>query len=439
MSEKYDFSITDLGEAKVPSPIKMSKVRGDLRVNYVPDDELYAYDPYARKMEEHRLFTKEECLEKAGPREKIYFNPGHVHAGIVTCGGLCPGLNNVIRAIVRALWYRYGVRRITGIQNGYRGFLPEYNLPTIELNPDTVEDIHQKGGTMLGSSRGGAKISDIADAIVRMNLNILFSIGGDGTTKGALAIAEELEKRNYKISVVGVPKTIDNDLSFIQKSFGFETAVSLAENAVQSAYVEAYDAINGIGLVKLMGRESGFIAAHTALAMSAVNFCLIPEIPFDLEGSNGLYSCIEARLKEKKSVVIVVAEGAGQEHLDATDTTDLSGNKKLSDIGQFLSLKIKEYFKGRSMEVSLKYIDPSYMIRSAPAAATDSIYCLRLGTNAVHAAMAGKTKLLMSQLNDHFVHVPMEMAVSRRNSVDPESSLWTTVLEATRQPESMKN
>ncbi|MBI9104556.1 MAG: ATP-dependent 6-phosphofructokinase [Spirochaetales bacterium] len=439
MSEKFDFTIPTLGEAKIPSPIKMSKVRGDSRVNYVSDEERYIYETIANLDTGKLEFSKEECIEKAGPRESLYFNPGHVHAGIVTCGGLCPGLNNVIRAVVRALWYRYGVRRITGIQNGYRGFLPEYNLPTVELNPEVVEDIHQKGGTMLGSSRGGSNISEIADAVVRMNLNVLFTIGGDGTTKGALAIAEELESRNYKISVVGVPKTIDNDLSFIQKSFGFETAVSLAEGAVQSAYVEANDAINGIGLVKLMGRESGFIAAHTALAMSAVNICLIPEISFDLEGPKGLFSYIEKRLKQKKSVVIVVAEGAGQEHLEATNTTDLSGNKKLSDIGQFLSLKIKEYFKETGLEIHLKYIDPSYMIRSAPAAATDSIYCLRLGTNAVHAAMAGKTKVLMSQLNDHFVHVPMKMAVSRRNSIDPESSLWTTVLEATRQPEHMKN
>ncbi|HAK47351.1 MAG TPA: ATP-dependent 6-phosphofructokinase, partial [Spirochaeta sp.] len=323
MTEKYDFTIQTLGEANIPSPIKMSKIRGDQKVNYVPDDEFYTYDPYARKMGEHPQFSREECIEKAGPRENIYFNPGHVHAGIVTCGGLCPGLNNVIRAIVRVLWYRYGVRRITGIRNGYRGFLAEYNLSTIELNPEVVEDIHQKGGTMLGSSRGGSKTNEIADEVMRMNLNILFTIGGDGTQRGALLLAEELERRNYKLSVVGIPKTIDNDLSFIQKSFGFETAVSLAESAVQSAYVEAFDAINGIGLVKLMGRESGFIAAHTALAMSAVNFCLIPEIPFDLEGPRGLYSCIEARLKEKKYVVIVVAEGAGQEHLEATNTTDL--------------------------------------------------------------------------------------------------------------------
>jgi 6-phosphofructokinase 1 len=302
-----------------------------------------------------------------------------------------------------------------------------------------VEEIHEMGGTILGSSRGGADTEAIADSIERRNINMLFTIGGDGTTKGAIAIAKVLQARKYKCAIVGVPKTIDNDLSFIQKSFGFETAVTLAVHAVQSAYVEARDALNGIGIVKLMGRESGFIAAHTALAMPAVNFCLIPEIAFDLEGPRGLFAAVEKRLLENKSVVIVVAEGAGQEHLQATNAQDSSGNKKLSDIGIFLNNRLSDYFKERGIESAIKYIDPSYMIRSAPAAATDSIYCLRLGTNAVHAAMAGKTMVLMSQLNDHYVHIPMELAVARRNYVDPESSLWSTVLEATRQPETMVN
>ncbi len=270
--DNLDFTIPSLGKANVASPIMMSKVRGDNRVNYVDESEVYLYNIAAKVGQDSKEVKLKECLEKAGPREHIYFNPGHVHAGIVTCGGLCPGLNNVIRAVVRTLWYLYGVRRISGIRNGYKGFLPEYSLPTLELNPQVVEDIHQKGGTVLGSSRGGADVSAIADAVEKMNLNILFSIGGDGTTKGALAIAEELEKRKQKVAVVGIPKTIDNDLSFIQRSFGFETAVSLAEQAAESAYIEASDAINGIGLVKLMGRESGFIAAQTALAMSAVNF-----------------------------------------------------------------------------------------------------------------------------------------------------------------------
>ena len=437
MSAKYDFTVPCVGKANIPSPVKMSKIRGDRRVNYVDDGETYLYDTLARPDENQKRYRREETLEKAGPREHIYYNPGHVHAGIITCGGLCPGLNNVIRAVVRTLWYLYGVRRISGIQYGYKGFLPECRHPTVELNPAVVEDIQRQGGTILGSSRGGSDIPSIADAIEKMNLNILFTIGGDGTTKGALAVAEELEKRNLKIAVVGIPKTIDNDLSFIQRSFGFETAVSLAEKAVQSAYVEASGAVNGIGLVKLMGRESGFIAAHTALAMSAVNFCLIPEIPFDLEGAKGLLACIEARLEVGKSVVIVAAEGAGQKHLKASMATDPSGNRKLSDIGPFLKESIQDYFARRKKDIQIKYIDPSYMIRSAPATATDSIYCLRLGTYAVHAAMAGKTKVLVSLLNDQFVHVPMKMAVARRNFVDPEGDLWRTVLTATRQPESM--
>ncbi len=439
MAKKYDFEVSSLGEPRIDSPIQMSKTYGDKIVNYVRDDEYILYDVEVRKGTDLPKADSSFCLQKAGPRGKIYFNPGHVHAGIVTCGGLCPGLNNVIRSIVRTLWYQYGVRRITGIRNGYRGLLPEYNLPTMELNPDVVDDIHYMGGTMLGSSRGGGQISEFVDAIERLNLNMLFTIGGDGTTKGALAIAEEIEKRNLKVAVIGIPKTIDNDLSFIQRSFGFETAVSKAVEAVAGAHVEAKDAYNGIGLVKLMGRESGFIAANTALAMSVVNFVLIPEIPFDLEGEKGLLNQLKKRIMEKHRAVIIVAEGAGQEFLEKSNETDLSGNKKLQNIGQYLQDRIIDYFEKEGIEMHLKYIDPSYLIRSTPADPNDSIYCLRLGNNAVHAAMAGKTKALISMMNDKFVMVPMKMAVSKRNFVDPEGSLWRDVLQTTRMPLTMKN
>ena len=439
MAKKYDFQVSSLGEAKVPSPIQMSKTYGDKIVNYVREDEYILYDPEVDKGEVLPECDSSFCLQKAGPHEKIYFNPGHVHAGVVTCGGLCPGLNNVIRSIVRTLWYQYGVKRITGIRNGYRGFLPEYNLPTMELNPDVVDDIHYMGGTILGSSRGGGKIPEVVDAIERLNLNMLFTIGGDGTTKGALAIAEEVERRNLKVAVIGIPKTIDNDLSFIQRSFGFETAVSKAVEAVAGAHVEAKDAFNGIGLVKLMGRESGFIAAHTALAMSVVNFVLVPEIEFDLDGERGLLNQLKKRLEEKHRAVIIVAEGAGQNLLEESDETDMSGNKKLANVGHFLKEKIVDYFNKEGKEVHLKYIDPSYLIRSTPADPNDSIYCLRLGNNAVHAAMAGKTKALISMVNDRFVLVPMDMAVSKRNFVDPEGSLWRDVLQTTRMPLTLKN
>ena len=439
MAEQYDFSVPKLGAAKTPSPIKMSKIYGDSLANYVRDDEYILYDIDVKPGGTPPSLVKNHLLEKAGPREHIYFNPGHVHAGIVTCGGLCPGLNDVIRAIVVTLRLRYGVTRISGIRYGYRGFLPEYNLPIIALNPDLVDDIQTKGGTILGSSRGGSNIEAIVDAIERINLNILFTIGGDGTQAGALAISKELTRRGLKVSVVGVPKTIDNDLSFIQRSFGFETAVALAVQAVYCAHTEARDAVNGIGLVKVMGRESGFIAAHTTIASSCVNFCLIPEIKFDLEGKNGLYVHLENRLKEKDHAVILVAEGAGQDILTASNKKDPSGNRKLSDIGHFLETRIPGYFKKRNFEVTLKYIDPSYMIRSAPADPNDSIYCARLGTHAVHAAMAGRTRMLISLINTTFVHLPMELAVSKRNYVEPEGPLWRDVLESTRQPLSISN
>ena len=440
MAKKYDFTISRLGKASIMSPIKMSTVLGDSIANYVRDDEAVLYNITAKKGVENPVVDPDHLIELAGPREKIYFNPSHVHAAIVTCGGLCPGLNNVIRATVRCLWYRYGVRRISGIQNGYRGLLSDSKYSTIDLDPDIVDDIQMKGGTILGSARGGGnRVSEIADELERLNINMLFTIGGDGTQRGALDIAEELEKRKLKIAVVGIPKTIDNDLNFIQRSFGFETAVAEAVKAVRGAHVEAHDAINGIGLVKVMGRDSGFIAAHTALAMSDVNFCLIPENPFDLEGGNGFLHHLRKRILDREHAVILVAEGAGQDLVAESGESDASGNKKLNDIGIFLKEKIKEYFKKEKIEVNIKYIDPSYIIRSAPANPNDSIYCSRLGAHAVHAAMAGKTKLLISLVNNTFVHIPIKIAVTKKKFVDIEGSLWRDVLENTRQPVKMKN
>lgn len=440
MMDEKDFSITNLGERKVPSPITLSTTYGDSLANYVQDDEFILYDIEAQPDVPQKSFVRNELLERSGPREKIYFNPGHTHAAVVTCGGLCPGLNDVIRAIVRCLYHRYGIHRITGVRNGYLGFLPEGNLPVMELNPLIVDDIHNKGGTILGSSRGhGDRTADIVDALERMNINMLFTIGGDGTQRAALAISGEVLKRGLKIAVVGVPKTIDNDLSYIQQSFGFETAVAKAVEAVSSAHTEASGALNGIGLVKVMGRESGFIAAHTTLAINDVNFTLIPEIPFSLEGGNGLLNHLEKRLESRGHAVILVAEGAGQGLLENIRKTDASGNKVLSDIGLFLKSEIEEHFKKGKLTASVKYIDPGYMIRSTPAQPSDSIYCARLGTHAAHAAMAGKTEVLISLVNNAFVHLPMQMAVGKRNSVDPEGPLWRDVLEVTRQPMIMAN
>ncbi len=440
MRENFDFTVPRLGPCRIDSPVSLSKRIGDLIANYVNDDEYIISDVNGYPGEQ-TTFERKNLIEKAGPREQIFFDPERVHAAIVTCGGLCPGLNDVVRSIVMALWYQYGVRRISGVQFGYRGFLPEFKLPFIDLKPDVVKDIHKMGGTFLGSSRGnGNRTAEIVDTMEDHGINMLFTIGGDGTQRGSLRIAEEVERRGLNVAVIGIPKTIDNDLSFIQKSFGFETAVSEAAKAVYGAHVEAHDAINGVGLVKLMGRESGFIAAYTALGTSEVNFVLVPEVPFDLDGENGLLVHLQKRLEKRNHAVIVVAEGAGQDHLEAASTEyDASGNKKLGDIGLFLKERISSYFKAKQMEINLKYIDPSYIIRSIPSNPIDSIYCARLGTNSVHAAMAGRTKMLISLVNSTFVHIPTDLAVSRRNRIDPESALWRDVIEATGQPPLMKS
>ncbi len=439
-----DFTIASLGPQKVPSPLAFSSVAGDSVANYVTEEEYLRFGVSVRVSQDPKGEPFAESvpvlLQKAGPRQNLYFMPSHVHAGIVTCGGLCPGLNDVIRAIVRCLWSRYGVRRISGIQFGYKGLLPEYGLSVRQLDPERVDDIHKIGGTILGSSRGGGdRTADLVDSIELLNLNVLFAIGGDGTLKGAMAIAEEIEKRKLKIAVVGIPKTIDNDVLFIDRSFGFETAVEKAVESVGAAHAEAHSAINGIGMVKLMGRESGFIAVHTALAVHEANFLLIPEVPFDLEGTNGFFAHLESRLLARKHAVIVVAEGAGQELLLADAGCDASGNKKLADIGLFLKDRIKEYFAGRSMEVNLKYIDPSYIIRSAPACPTDSVLCERLGNNAVHAALAGKTQLIIGVVNGEFVHIPIRECVLHRRHVDPEGSLYRDAIDAVGQVPRMKN
>ncbi len=438
--ERLDFSIEKLGQSSVLSPIHFSHESGDCKANYVLDTRRLIYDLNVDTASPYPMYEPNELLEIAGPREKIYFHPKDVNAAIVTCGGLCPGLNDVVRAIVMALWYRYGVKCISGIRYGYRGFLDQFKFKPLILTPDYVRDIHHQGGTLLGSSRGyGDRTSDIVDSLERREINMLFVIGGDGTQKGALSICNELKQRGSNTVVIGVPKTIDNDLSFVQRSFGFETSVSMAVQSVSGAHVEASGAINGIGLVKVMGRESGFIAAQTALAINDVNYVLIPEVPFELEGENGLFRHVENRLMCRNHAVILVAEGAGDPLMADLETEDASGNRHQADIGIFLKTQMATHFQRRDIDVSIKYIDPSYIIRSAPANANDSVYCTRLGTNAVHAAMTGRTGMLISMIHDRFVHVPIHLAVSKRHTVNPDGSLWRDVIEATGQPQLMIN
>ena len=425
--EILNFDIRQLGDCRVSSPLS--------DVQFVKQDESVLYYSDPKRVEAfYKAGLNPPAFELAGPRSKIYFDPSKLKCGIVTCGGLCPGLNDVIRAIVMGLHHHYGVRAIFGFQYGFEGLSYKCGHPTIDLTPEEVNEIHQMGGTILGSSRGPQDVVEMVDTLEVMNIRILFAIGGDGTLRGAQAIAEEVGNRNLKISVIGVPKTIDNDISFIDQSFGFVTAVSEARTAIYAAHTEAQGARNGIGLVKLMGRESGFIAAIASITNGDVNFCLIPEMEIRMDG---FLRALHGRLEKRRHAVVVVGEGAGQELMETSGERDASGNIRFSDIGLFLKDKILTYFRDANMEVTLKYIDPSYTIRSMPANPHDSGFCLLLGHNAVHAGMCGKTNMVVGHWNNEFTHVPIPMAVSRRKQIDPHSRLWSNVLSSTGQPRDM--
>lgn len=430
----YDFRIQNLGECTIASPLNVSYYTTDSRrILFNVDIQHYA----DLKTPEGQPLS----VELAGPREKIFFDPAKTKAAIVTCGGLCPGINDVIRAIVMELYYRYGAHNIIGIKYGFQGFIPAYRHEVVELVPEIVKDIHAIGGSILSSSRGRQDIMEIVNALKRMNIDILFCIGGDGTMRAAEFITDEITKRGLNISIIGIPKTIDNDLNLIQKTFGYDTAISEAVKAIECAHVEAKGAPMGIGLVKIMGRQSGHIATGAALALSDVNYVLIPEVPFDMGGEKGFLNILEKRLLQRQHCVIIVAEGAGQElmHREGEPLeTDASGNLRLHDVGIFLKNQIENYFKQKGIEINLKYIDPSYTIRSVPANASDSIYCGALGQYAVHAGMAGKTSMLVGLMKDEYVHLPLKV-VGSRAKVNPEGNVWMRVLESTGQPPSMKN
>jgi 6-phosphofructokinase 1 len=428
--EVIDTTIASLGECKIDSPFVKR-----LYSCFVRDKDrvlVRLSEQNVREAIERGVALP--SFEMAGPREKIYFDPTKTRCAIVTCGGLCPGINDVIRAIVMTLHFGYGVQPILGIRYGLQGFIPRYGIPVMELTPDSVARIHEYGGTVLGSSRGNQPVEEIVDALTRLNVNILFMIGGDGTFRAASKIDEEIAARGLKISVIAIPKTIDNDIYLISRTFGFDTAVEMACEAIRCAHTEAVGAPNCIGLVKVMGRHSGFIAAAATNALREVNFCLIPESDFDLEGDGGLLKALENRLKDRGHAVIVAAEGAGQRYVTGGRMeTDPSGNVKLGDIGLFLRDRIQAYFAKIGMDAPVRYIDPSYIIRSVPANVNDRLYCANLGQNAVHSAMAGKTAMMVSLWNDRYVHVPITAAIKRKKQVDLNSRFWLSVMESTGQ------
>ncbi|CAD7929591.1 unnamed protein product [Amoebophrya sp. A25] len=438
------------------------------------------------------------ALNRAGPRGILHFRPSQTTAAIVTCGGLCPGLNAVIHHIVNTLWHSYDVRRIMGIRGGFHGMtkfggekdfaqdlfgtrparsgrrasevspahadeaLNESGIgqtPTgrdrmfcrsgsimrlggnqfdpIRLTPRVVHDIQHLGGTILGATRGGFDIDKISAFIEKNNIDMLFIVGGDGTHRGAYRISQHCIETLKNCAVCGIPKTIDNDIGLIDRSFGFLTAVEEAKKAIRSAKVEAASNMpNGIGIVKLMGRSAGYISALSTISMgSSVDLCLIPEVPVVLEGEKGVLPHLARVLHTRGHAVVVVAEGAGEELMGSAAETDKSGNKKLPAIGEFMTNAIKNYFKKLEEEVTVKYIDPSYMIRSVGPNSLDAYDCMVLSSGAVHGTMAGLTGFTVGMVNNHSCTIPIPLIerLSPR-TLNPKGRTWERVLAITHQP-----
>jgi 6-phosphofructokinase 1 len=415
-------NIAVLGAARHPSPLK----------RWVDDS---ARVPATIVRTADARAPDDLLFELAGARRNLFFHPPETRAGIVTCGGLCPGLNDVIRSLFFEMHHAYGVKEVLGFRWGYQGLDPDHGAEPLVFTHELVDRIHLQAGTILGTSRGPVDTGRAVDNLIRRRINILFAIGGDGTQRGAKALFEEAQRRGHALCVVGIPKTIDSDIPFIARSFGFLTAVEEAVKVLQRAHTEARSVRNGISLVKLMGRHAGFLTAEATVASQDVNFTLIPEVPFQLEGECGFLAALERRILNRGYAVIAVAEGAGQELLGNTgNERDASGNVRLKDIGPFLDEKIEAWFNARKTPFVMRYFDPSYFVRSSPANAEDSVLCDQYARHAAHAAMAGKTGLVIGLLHDCFIHVPIDLLATRQKRVDPDGPEWSAVLAATGQP-----
>ena len=328
--------------------------------------------------------------------------------GVLTGGGDCPGLNPVIRAVTRAALLR-GLH-VIGIRNGWKGLIQSDTVP---LDIHAVSGILHRGGTILGTSRTNPykKPEDVAkvkETIAKLSLDALVAIGGEDT----LGVATKLSKEGVKI--VGVPKTIDNDLSATDVTFGFDTACNIAMEAIDRLHTTA-ESHHRIMVAEVMGRHAGWIATYAGIAGGA-DVILIPEEPVDV-----LVVCDTIKKRHargKDFSIVVVAEGAQfKKNSDVTieERLDEFGHVRLGGIGQLLAEEIERHTGFETRVAVLGHIQ-----RGGSPTAFDRVLGTRFGVKAVELIATGAFGTMVSLQGNQIVSVPIEQGTGKLKTVDPE-------------------
>ena len=331
-----------------------------------------------------------------------------MHIGVLTGGGDCPGLNAVIRAVVRKGEKEYG-HTFVGFRDGWRG--PLEGL-TMELNIAATRGILPRGGTILGSSRtnpfkidGG--VEKIKANLEKMGVDALIAIGGEDT----LGVATKLDSLGVK--VIGVPKTIDNDLNNTDYTFGFDTSVNIAVDAIDRLHTTAESHHRAL-IVEVMGRHAGWIALHSGIAGGA-SCILSPEVKFSVDK---VCEWVESRFKQSYAPIIVVAEGAIPQDGDMVtkdQTLDSFGHVKLSGIGDWLAKQIEER-TGKEARTSVL----GHIQRGGSPTAFDRVLATRFGLHAITAASEGDWGKMVALHGTDIKRVPLASATTQLKLVNPE-------------------
>ena len=425
-----DLAIARLGERTIDTPLRDLLGGREESVHYVTETDRVLLDDTLGVAKRRSAGTPAElpAFNPGGPREKLYFEPSTVTAAIVTCGGLCPGLNNVVRALVLQLANAYGVKSILGFRNGYSG-LTDTSAP-LALTPELVRDIHNRGGTILGTSRGGQEPAAMVDTLARHRVDMLFVIGGDGSLRGAQKIAA-------KPPPATAARRGGHPEDHRQRHSVDRPELRLPDRVRPRRRVDPRRAHRG----RVHRRRRGTGQAdgpaqrlHRLLCdtrqprsrlrpdpRSLLPARQLPALPAQARRSAGARS--RGRRRGRRAGAV-----------PRSAETDASGNARLGDIGALLRERVTAHFAQHGTPLSLRYVDPGYAIRSVPANAFDAVYCARLAQAAVHAGMAGFTSMVVARWHGRFIHLPIALATATRNQVDPHGDLWMSVLEATGQP-----